>query len=129
MGSCRNRRCTSPAGTWDYHNLIGATVEIKSLPLAAYWGYQEVVTSGEYKISDIKFRVSVDGKVFTVVELEGLEGRTFLWKDLEIKCLGNYTNMSEANSIIGRSGATAGGVICGTEPKEEDNTNTNSDEV
>lgn len=126
--SCSNRRWTSPAGNWGYHNLIGATVEIKSVPISAFWetGTDLSATAGEYKVKDIIFKVTTDGKVITTVELDGLEGRVFLWKDLELKCLANYKTVDEASTIIGRDETTvSGSVICGTESDVEDKSNNN----
>lgn len=74
-------RLTCPAGIWNIENLIGAKVAIRSTGicnLSSGWA------DDDYIIKDIYFRISTDGKTITLVELEGLEGETFTFKDLEV---------------------------------------------
>lgn len=80
-GNCRTKRYTCPAGIWEIDNMIGSTVAIRSTGIG---NLTKGDISGEYKIKDISFRVSIDGKTITLVELEGLEGDYFTFKDLEI---------------------------------------------
>lgn len=79
--NCRTKRYTCPAGIWELDNMIGAIVAIRSTGIG---NFTDCEASGEYKIKDVIFRVSVDGKTITLVELEGLEGDYFTFKDLEI---------------------------------------------
>lgn len=82
---CNNKnrlKVTSPSGIWELDQLIGAKVLIKSIPVSNFFGtcrMNDLMT-----ISKILFRVSLDGKAITIIELEEFPGKTFLWKDLEI---------------------------------------------
>lgn len=74
-------KVTSPSGLWDYQSLLGASVKIKSLSVKSGFAYDGNST---YLIKSIGFRMSSIGKSYTVVTLEGLPGKEFVWKDLEI---------------------------------------------
>ena len=39
----------------------------------------------EYKVEDISFRISTDGKCITVLKLSDCPGKTFTLKDIEFK--------------------------------------------
>lgn len=74
------------SGEVEFSKLIGATVKVRSACLTQ--GKLENVST-EYKIEDIKFRVSIDGKTFAIVKLENLPENTFTLRDLEIISLNN----------------------------------------
>jgi hypothetical protein len=74
-------KVTSPSGLWDYQSLLGASVKIKSLSVKAGFAYDGNST---YQIKSIGFRMSSIGKSYTVITLDGLPGKEFVWKDLEI---------------------------------------------
>ena len=71
----------SPYGIWDYTQLLGATVKIKSLSIASgAFGFD---ADKEYSIEDIGLRINRFGKAYTSIKLTGID-REFVWKDLEI---------------------------------------------
>lgn len=76
-----NIKVTSPSGLWDYQNLIGASVKIKSLSVKAGFSYP---SDELYRIESIGFRLSPAGYSYTVVRLEGIQNKEFVWKDLEV---------------------------------------------
>lgn len=69
------------SGDVDVNKLIGATVKIKSACLTQ--GKLENA-SGTYKITDLKFRISLDGKAFAILKLENLPQNTFTLRDIEL---------------------------------------------
>lgn len=77
-------KVTSPSGLWDYQSFLGASVRIKSLSVKAGFAYDG---NSIYSIKDIGFRMSSVGKSYSVITLEGLPGKEFVWKDLEILSL------------------------------------------
>lgn len=83
MSNCLNQRITGPSGTWDYIQLLGAKVRINSLPISNFFGTMCSV-SDEFTVKDIYFRISLDGKVITLVELVEYPGKFFTWKDLDV---------------------------------------------
>lgn len=76
-----------PSGEVDINKVIGATVRLVSACQSQGW--IENVDQKTYTIKDILFRVSIDGKTFTIIKLEGLENKTFTWKDIEFISLNN----------------------------------------
>lgn len=97
-----NKRIKDPSGSWEYPQLIGAKVEIKSLPVSNQF---RCFSSGSSTgtIRDIYFRISLDGKVITVVELNEFPGKIFTWRDLQVK---EISTKSTEKAICGT-------VICG----------------
>lgn len=85
MTNCECKRVKDPSGLWDFKNLIGAKVYIKSIPISNLIRISQ--TDVLYTISNIQFRVSVDGKAITIIELEEIPGSFFTWKDLCIDSL------------------------------------------
>lgn len=83
--SCSNVK--NPAGIWEYFQLIGAKVYIRSTPVSNFFNLQN--SSSQCTIKDIYFRLSIDGKTITVVELEEYPGKIFTWKDLLVSELVN----------------------------------------
>jgi len=76
---------TSPVGTWEPSQLIGARVKIKSMSLrSSLFGFD---SDSIYVISDIGFRMSKLGKAYGIVYLDGFGTKEFVWKDLEILSL------------------------------------------
>ena len=73
---------TDPAGTWGYDNIVGSKVKVKSMSL---WNglFSAIDGSTVYTVSAVKFRISLDGNCFTIVELSELPDRIFTLKDLE----------------------------------------------
>ena len=70
-----------PAGIWDFQNMIGAQVKVKSMPISNF--SSGIMASDTYTIGDIYFRVSLDGKTITIIRLRELPDLFFTWKDLE----------------------------------------------
>ena len=69
------------SGRIDFHQLIGAKVRVRQISGRTKW---KATKQTEFYISDIKFRISVDGKCFAVVYLKGCPGTSFLLADLDI---------------------------------------------
>ena len=80
MSNCGCKRDIDPAGIWDYENLIGAKVRVKSMPMSNFHNG----VFGDCTISDIYFRISVDGKAITIIRLKEYPDLFFTWKDLEV---------------------------------------------
>ena len=97
---------TSPVGTWEPGQLIGAKVKVKSMSLrSSLFGFD---ADSVYVISDIGFRVSKLGKAYGVVHLEGFGTKEFVWKDLEILSLDTTLHKK---AICGQF--CCGGALCG----------------
>lgn len=77
-----NRRVKDPSGSWEYSQLLGAKVHVKSLPVSNF--FCNINSSDIMTIENIYFRVSLDGKTITVIELAEMPGKIFTWRDLEI---------------------------------------------
>ena len=107
MINCDCKRIKNPSGIWEYTDLIGSKVYIKSMPVSGFFDIQSGVVC---TISDIYFRVSIDGKVITLVALKELPGKVFTWKDLMIDTI-VVTNKDDAvcgvflcgNSVVGNN--------------------------
>lgn len=71
-----------PSGLVDIDKIVGAKVRVKSLTTQNYcgWSYN---TDKVFKIDSIRFRISIDGKCYTILTLEGITDRTFKLSDLE----------------------------------------------
>lgn len=83
-----------PSGIWKYEQLLGAKVKIKSLAVSNL--FYTFNTSDNCTIKDIHFRVSIDGKTITIVELDQYPGKVFTWRDLEIQEITNPCILDEA---------------------------------
>ena len=72
------------SGLIEYKDLLGASVYIKSLTMGngRMWNKDG---RKEYKVEDISFRISTDGKCITVLKLSDCPGKTFTLKDIEFK--------------------------------------------
>lgn len=84
-GFCKdNKRLIAwnePSGAIDINQLIGARVKVRQISGRDRWSN----TRSTYSyISDIRFRISTDGKCFTVVYLKDRPGISFTLADLEI---------------------------------------------
>ena len=86
MTNCECKRMVKPHGTWTLEELIGARVKISSMPVTNFAG-GGFDTETPCTIKDIYFRVSLDGKTITIIELEEFPGYFFTWKDLEIEAI------------------------------------------
>lgn len=84
-----NKQVKNPSGTWNLEQLLGAKVCIKSTSVNNFMSCFGFDSSQLVTIKDIYFRISMDGKAFTVIEIEELPSKVFLWKDLEIVELRN----------------------------------------
>lgn len=104
MSNCGCKRDIDPAGVWDYESMIGAKVRVRSMPLS---NFSKLDYFGECTISDIYFRVSVDGKAITIIRLAEVPDMFFTWKDLEI-----LKTTGLPNSICGNFKA-GGGTVSG----------------
>lgn len=110
MSNCGCKRDIDPAGIWDYKNLIGAKVRVKSMPMSNF--HKGVF--GDCTIEDIYFRISIDGKVITVIRLKEYPDLFFTWKDLEVLSVKDYPE-----SICGSF--KAGTALAGNNSEEEQN--------
>lgn len=79
MSKCECKQ--DPAGTWNYSDLIGSGVKVKSMPISNFCAIDANQT---FKIQDIYFRASLDGKMITIVKLKELPGMFFTLRDLEL---------------------------------------------
>lgn len=102
MSLCSRKRIKAPNGTWDYECMIGAKVHVNSTPISNFFG--TFCVSDEYTIKDIYFQVSLPGKCITIIELEGLPGKFFTWKDLQI------IEVNEPKKVVN---AVCGEFLCG----------------
>ena len=104
------RRIKDPSGCWDYVQLIGAKVQIKSLPVSNQF---KCFSSGSSigTIDNIYFRISLDGKTITVIELLEYPDQIFTWRDLQII---EVNNVSTEKAICGT--VICGEVLCNTPP-------------
>lgn len=110
MNNCscnKNKRIVGPSGIWDYDQLLGAKVIVKSMPISNFFGSM-CSASDKLTIKDIYFRISLDGKAITVLELNEYPGKIFTWKDLEVVEL---NTSSKAKPICGTF--LSGQAICG----------------
>ncbi len=81
--NCKCKRITGPSGVWKPEDLIGAKVEIGSMPISNFPMNTFRFSSGqEYEVESVDFRISLDGKAVTVVKLKGLGDIFFTLKDL-----------------------------------------------
>ena len=114
-----NRRVKDPSGSWEYSQLLGAKVRVKSMPVSNFFCNMsfDILT-----IDNIYFRISLDGKAITVIELAEMPGKVFTWRDLEIIEL-NRRNIYQNAALCGTF--LCGSTICGNkvslEPSYNDN--------
>lgn len=115
-----NRRVKDPSGSWEHSQLLGAKVHVKSLPVSNF--FCNINSSDVMTIENIYFRVSLDGKTITVIELSELPGKVFTWRDLEIIELSSK-NIYQDPSICGifLSGMTICGNKVSLEPSYDEN--------
>ena len=85
MSNCSCKRIICPDGVWDKDDLIGAHVKVASMPGSNFFQIQDA--DKICTIKEIYFRVSLDGKTITVIELNEYPGVIFTWKDLLIEGL------------------------------------------
>lgn len=111
--NCKNMRIVGPSGNWDYYQLIGAKVRISSLPISNFFNCINSTTD-LYTIKDIYFRISIDGKTITIIELEEYPDKFFTWKDLEVVEI----NTSTLNKPICGT-FCSGQAICGYKVDQE----------
>lgn len=70
----------------EYENLIGAKVKVKSASMQN--GFHQIKDINQlFTVSDIGFRISIDGKCHTIISLAEITDRTFTLKDIEIVVL------------------------------------------
>lgn len=84
-----NKKVKNPSGTWNLEQLLGAKIHVKSTSVGNFMSCFNFDSSKLVTIKNIYFRVSMDGKAFTVVEVEEFPEKVFLWKDIEIVELTN----------------------------------------
>ena len=68
--------------------LLGAKCYVRSVSAMNGWRWSEDAIGKEYTVKEVGFRVSVDGKCFTIITLDGIDDRVFTLKDLEFVELG-----------------------------------------
>jgi hypothetical protein len=87
-GFCKNNEIRIPKenqqGNISLDKVRGSKVIIKSLTISNGFNW-EPIKNKEYTISDIAFRISTDGKCFTIVKIKEIPDRTFTLKDIEFK--------------------------------------------
>lgn len=77
------------SGVITLQQMIGAKCYIRSVSAMNGWRWDENAIGKEYTVKEIGFRISVDGKCFTIVVLDGIDDRIFTLKDLEFVELGD----------------------------------------
>ena len=77
------------SGVITLQQMIGAKCYIRSVSAMNGWRWDENAIGKEYTVKEIGFRISVDGKCFTIVVLDGIDDRIFTLKDLELVALGD----------------------------------------
>ena len=77
------------SGVITLQQMIGAKCYIRSVSAMNGWRWDENAIGKEYTLKEIGFRISVDGKCFTIVVLDGIDDRIFTLKDLEFVELGD----------------------------------------
>lgn len=77
------------SGVITLQRMIGAKCYIRSVSAMNGWRWDENAIGKEYTVKEIGFRISVDGKCFTIVVLDGIDDRIFTLKDLEFVELGD----------------------------------------
>lgn len=77
------------SGVITLQQMIGAKCYIRSVSAMNGWRWDENAIGKEYTVKEIGFRISVDGKCFTIVILDGIDDRIFTLKDLEFVELGD----------------------------------------
>lgn len=103
--SCKNLRIHGPSGCWEYGQIIGASVKIKSLAIGNFFTHLGGTTG---TVENIYFRISLDGKAITCIELKEFPGKVFTLKDLEFTDV-NCSPLTPALCGEGKCGE----VICG----------------
>lgn len=82
MKNCDCKRIICPDGIWTAEDLVGAHVKIMSMGANNLFSIPNA--SRTCTIEGISFRVSLDGKAFTIVKLKEYPDLTFTLKDLMI---------------------------------------------
>lgn len=113
MNNCANKRIVGPSGIWEYEQLLGAKVKLKSLPVSNFFGCM-CSDSDTLTIKDIYFRISLDGKTITVLELAEYPGKIFTWKDVEVV---DISSTAKFKAICGTF--LAGQTLCGYKVSHE----------
>lgn len=85
-GFCINDEIRIPKlnqqGNISLDQVIGSRVKIKSLTISNGFDWKPS-KDNEYTISDLVFRISIDGKCFTIVKIKEIPNKTFTLKDIE----------------------------------------------
>jgi hypothetical protein len=118
MSNCGCKRDMDPAGIWDFQNMIGAQVKVKSMPISNF--SSGIMASDTYTIGDIYFRVSLDGKTITIIRLRELPDLFFTWKDLEVIKTMSYGLAITGNFKVGMTIAGYGEMSEEDEADSED---------
>lgn len=84
--NCDCKCIKTPSGLWGIDNLLGAKVYVRSMPVSNFFA---IDSDRLCTISKIFFRVTIDGKTITVIELKEYPGKEFTWKDLLVEKLAN----------------------------------------
>lgn len=78
--NCECKRLIGPSGIWSVAELVGAVVQVGSMPVSNFGAAIDV--NSEFIVDSVDFRISLDGKAITVVKLKGLDDYIFTLKDL-----------------------------------------------
>lgn len=79
--NCECKRLIGPSGIWSPAELVGAVVQVGSMPVSNF-GSAAIDISSKFIVDSVDFRISLDGKAITVVKLKGLDDYIFTLKDL-----------------------------------------------
>lgn len=79
--NCECKRLIGPSGIWSPSELVGAVVQVGSMPVSNF-GSAAIDVNSKFVVESVDFRISLDGKAITVVKLKGLDDCIFTLKDL-----------------------------------------------
>ena len=79
--NCDCKRLIGPSGIWSASELVGAVVQVGSMPVSNF-GSAAIDVNSKFTVDSVDFRISLDGKAITVVKLKGLDDCIFTLKDL-----------------------------------------------
>lgn len=91
-----SKNIKNPSGSWNYEHIIGAKVRVKSIGVSNL--FSSLDNCSLCTVKDVIFRISVDGKVIPIVELNEFPDKVFIWRDLEVVEL---CNTSDYDALCG----------------------------
>jgi hypothetical protein len=98
---------SSIEGTWSYRDLIGSRFKLKSISFSLNKSLKKDCqlrfSEQELTLEEVYFRVTTDGKVFTLFKMKEVCGTLFLPRDVELLDI----------NPVDTSNAVTGQFICG----------------